>query len=52
MADPIDPDVKQHGATRRAALGLLFGTPLLGACAGVQSALTGNGSQQASGPQQ
>ena len=53
MAGPIDPEIKQHGATRRAALGLLLGTPLLGACAGVQNALTGNGSQQAAtGPQQ
>jgi len=53
MAGPIDPDFRQRGATRRAALGLILGTPLLGACAGVQNALTSNGSQQAaSGPQQ
>ncbi len=50
MAGPIDPDVRQRGATRRAALGLILGAPLLGACAGGQSALTG--AQQASGPQQ
>ncbi len=51
MVGAINPDVRRHGATRRAALGLILGTPLLGACAGVQSALTG-GSQEAAGPQQ
>ncbi|MCO5132624.1 MAG: penicillin-binding protein activator [Xanthobacteraceae bacterium] len=50
MAGPIDPDVRQRGATRRTALGLILGAPLLGACAGGQSALTG--AQPASGPQQ
>jgi ABC-type branched-subunit amino acid transport system substrate-binding protein len=41
------------GATRRAAVGLLLGAPLLGACAGVQSTLTnafGTGPAAPSGP--
>lgn len=53
MVDPINPNARQWGATRRTAVGLLLGAPLLGACAGVQSALTSNGSPPASaGPQQ
>ena len=40
MADPLNPIPACSGATRRTALGLLFGAPLLGACAGVQQSLT------------
>ena len=40
MADPFIPRTPRMGATRRTALGLLLGTPLLGACAGVQQSLT------------
>ena len=40
MADPFIPITPRMGATRRTALGLLLGTPLLGACAGVQPSLT------------
>lgn len=40
MADPFDPKSGTKGATRRTAVGLLLGGPLLGACAGVQSTLT------------
>ncbi|MDB5617944.1 penicillin-binding protein activator, partial [Tardiphaga sp.] len=42
MADPFHPSTPRSGSTRRTALGLLFGTPLLGACAGVQQTLTNN----------
>lgn len=61
MADPFDPksgtqgavSVATSGATRRTAVGLLLGAPLLGACAGVQSTLTnafGTGPSAPSGP--
>ena len=44
------------GATRRTAVGLILGAPLLGACAGVQQSLNSFsspfGSQQPAGPQQ
>jgi len=57
MADPFDPKSgtkgATSGATRRAAVGLLLGAPLLGACAGVQSTLTnafGTGPAAPSGP--
>jgi hypothetical protein len=61
MADPFDPKSGTQGATlgaisgatRRAAVGLLLGAPLLGACAGVQSTLTnafGTGPAAPSGP--
>jgi ABC-type branched-subunit amino acid transport system substrate-binding protein len=40
MADPFNPKPGNNGATRRAAVGLLLGAPLLSACAGVQSTLT------------
>lgn len=36
---PVCPDAAPSGATRRAALGLLLGAPLLSACAGVQQSL-------------
>jgi ABC-type branched-subunit amino acid transport system substrate-binding protein len=44
MADPFNPKTgpkgEGKGATRRTAVGLLLGAPLLSACAGVQSTLT------------
>ena len=42
MADPFNPETRRAGATRRTAVGLLLGTPLLAACAGVQQTLTNN----------
>src|SRR6202790_58159 len=33
-------DIKPSGATRRTAVGLILGAPLLGACAGVQQGLS------------
>ncbi|MET0877926.1 MAG: penicillin-binding protein activator [Tardiphaga sp.] len=42
MADPLNPENRRTGATRRTAVGLLLGTPLLSACAGVQQTLTNN----------
>lgn len=42
MADPLNSIPARSGSTRRTALGLLLGTPLLGACAGVQQSLTSN----------
>ncbi len=53
MTGPINSQTFPKGATRRAAVGLLLAAPLLGACAGVQSALTGaNGNEPAGAPQQ
>src|SRR6478609_11113372 len=47
---------RYSGATRRSALGLLLGTPLLSACAGVQQSLSQFGSSsppaQPAGPPQ
>ena len=37
---PESPGPRQRNATRRTALGLLLGTPLLSACAGVQQSLS------------
>src|ERR1700761_3905833 len=37
--DPGGNPIIGSGATRRSALGLILGAPLLGACAGVQSSL-------------
>ncbi len=34
MAGPLDPRLPRAGATRRTAVGLILGAPLLGACAG------------------
>ena len=34
MAGPLDPRLPHVGATRRTAVGLILGAPLLGACAG------------------
>jgi hypothetical protein len=42
MADPFDPKSAHPGATRRTALGILLGAPLLSACSGIQQALTNN----------
>ncbi|WP_398464423.1 penicillin-binding protein activator [Tardiphaga sp.] len=42
MADPFDPKMTSPGATRRTALGLLLGAPLLSACSGIQQTLTNN----------
>jgi ABC-type branched-subunit amino acid transport system substrate-binding protein len=37
---PLDPKFQRSGPTRRTAVGLILGAPLLGACAGVQQTLT------------
>jgi ABC-type branched-subunit amino acid transport system substrate-binding protein len=39
MAGPLDPKSKPAETTRRTALGLILGAPLLGACAGSQGSL-------------
>uniref|UniRef100_UPI0025DF39B8 penicillin-binding protein activator n=1 Tax=Tardiphaga sp. TaxID=1926292 RepID=UPI0025DF39B8 len=51
MADPINPYLPRTGTTRRTALGLLLGAPLLGACAGGQTPF-GNGPAAPAGPAQ
>jgi ABC-type branched-subunit amino acid transport system substrate-binding protein len=40
MAGPLDPKYRSSGATRRTALGLILGAPLLGACSGIQQSLS------------
>ncbi|MDB5634109.1 MAG: amino acid/amide transporter substrate-binding protein family [Tardiphaga sp.] len=53
MADSFNPKSGPKGATRRTAVGLLLGAPLLGACAGVQQTLTntfGTGNSAQPGP--
>src|ERR1700710_429643 len=40
MAGPLNPKSKPPGTTRRTAVGLILGAPLLGACAGVQQSLS------------
>src|SRR4051812_4274150 len=40
MAGPLDPKFWRSRPSRRAAVGLIVGAPLLGACAGVQQSLT------------
>jgi hypothetical protein len=40
MAGPLDPKFQRPGQTRRTAVGLILGAPLLGSCAGVQQSLT------------
>jgi ABC-type branched-subunit amino acid transport system substrate-binding protein len=40
MTGPLDPKNQRSGTTRRTAVGLILGAPLLGACAGVQQTLT------------
>jgi ABC-type branched-subunit amino acid transport system substrate-binding protein len=54
MTGPRDPKSRPAGATRRTAVGLILGAPLLGACAGVQQSLSSFsnplGSQQPPAP--
>jgi hypothetical protein len=55
MAGPHDPKSRPAGATRRTAVGLILGAPLLGACAGVQQSLSSfsnpfNSQQQPTAP--
>src|SRR5437763_7975250 len=54
MVGPLKPNSKAAGATRRTAVGLILGAPLLGACAGVQQSLSQFsspfGSQPGAGP--
>src|SRR3979409_2175195 len=40
MVGPLNPKSRSSGPTRRTAVGLILGAPLLGACAGVQQTLT------------
>jgi ABC-type branched-subunit amino acid transport system substrate-binding protein len=40
MVGPLKPESQPSGATRRTAVGLILGAPLLGACAGVQQSLS------------
>lgn len=40
MADSLDPKFQRSGPTRRTAVSLILGAPLLGACSGVQQTLT------------
>ena len=40
MVGPLDRKFRPAGATRRTAVGLILGAPLLGACAGVQQSLS------------
>lgn len=49
MADPFDPKSAIPGTTRRAALGILLGAPLLSACSGIQQTLTNNYSTNSPG---
>src|SRR5580692_177126 len=53
MAGPITPKslpVKPRPTTRRTAVGLILGAPLLGACAGVQQSLSQFSNPFSSGP--
>jgi len=50
MVGPLDRKFQPAGATRRSAVGLILGAPLLGACAGVQQSLSQYGSEAAPGP--
>src|ERR1700720_441332 len=56
MVGPLDRKSQPAGATRRSAIGLILGAPLLGACAGVSSFSNPFGSSQTeagpSGPPQ
>ena len=51
MAGPLNPKFQLPGPTRRTAVGLILGAPLLGACAGVQQTLTNTFSSTPSGQQ-
>src|SRR3954447_11662091 len=56
MPSPLDPKSAAGATTRRTAVGLILGAPLLGACSGVQQSLSSFtspfGSSDAPGPQQ
>jgi ABC-type branched-subunit amino acid transport system substrate-binding protein len=56
MVGPLNRKFQPSGATRRTALGLILGAPLLGACSSVQQSLSqfssGSGSDAPAGPQQ
>ncbi len=55
MVGPDRPKSKPSGATRRTAVGLILGAPLLGACSGVQQSLSQFSNpmnSQPAGPQQ
>src|SRR6185295_7443199 len=58
MVGPLNRKFQPSGATRRTALGLILGAPLLGACSGVQQTLSqfsspfGGSSDAPAGPQQ
>src|SRR5258705_7021557 len=58
MKGPLNPKAQPPAATRRTALGLILGAPLLGACSGVQQSLSqfsnpfGGSSDAPAGPQQ
>jgi ABC-type branched-subunit amino acid transport system substrate-binding protein len=54
MTGPLDPKFQRPGHTRRTAIGLILGAPLLSACAGMTNPFSANPSQQAgpSGPAQ
>jgi ABC-type branched-subunit amino acid transport system substrate-binding protein len=55
MVGPLNRKFQPSGATRRTALGLILGAPLLGACSSVQRSLSqwasGSGSDAPAGPQ-
>jgi ABC-type branched-subunit amino acid transport system substrate-binding protein len=58
MTGPFDPKAKPSAATRRTAIGLILGAPLLGACASVQQSFSqfsnpfGSQPEGPAGPQQ
>jgi len=58
MTGPFNRNSQPSGTTRRTALGLILGAPLLGACSGVQQSLSqfsnpfGGSSDAPAGPQQ
>ena len=51
MAGPLDPKFQRSGSTRRTAVGLILGAPLLGACAGMTNPFASS-SQAPAGPSQ
>jgi ABC-type branched-subunit amino acid transport system substrate-binding protein len=51
MVGPRNPKDLPAGATRRTAVGLILGAPLLGACAGVQQSLGSFSNPFSSGPE-
>jgi ABC-type branched-subunit amino acid transport system substrate-binding protein len=54
MTGPLDPKIQRPGHTRRTAIGLILGAPLLSACAGMSNPFSANPGEQAgpSGPTQ